>query len=306
MAGMPPGGGAATGGRIPLNFTARDGTAVIDPFWTMLAAKMATTAAIVVVASRIVERSGPFVGAMVATLPISAGPSYAFLAAEHGARFIERASLTSLAINGVTFGFGALYALLARARPLPIALGAAFGLWLVAAILVVRTPWTLETAGLLNAVVFAPSFLATRACRAATPVRPPQPRWWDVPFRASLVMGLVGATVALGRFLGPAAAGVAALVPIVMFSLAVILQPRIGGRGASAVLANTLPGLVGFGLAVAILHVTVLRIGAPLALLGALAVCVGWNASLALLRRLPLKRGRDGAAAATLVRTEDS
>ncbi|MCC2105811.1 MAG: hypothetical protein KDJ20_18175, partial [Hyphomicrobiales bacterium] len=83
-------------------------------FWIILAAKMATTAAIVVVASKVVERAGPFLGAMVATLPISAGPSYIFLAAEHGADFVHRAALTSLATNAATFGFGALYALLAR------------------------------------------------------------------------------------------------------------------------------------------------------------------------------------------------
>ncbi len=44
-------------------------------FWLLLAAKMLTTAIIVVAASKIVERAGPFIGAMVATLPISAGPS---------------------------------------------------------------------------------------------------------------------------------------------------------------------------------------------------------------------------------------
>lgn len=261
----------------------------MDSFWALLVAKMATTAIIVVGASKIVERSGPFVGAMVATLPISAGPSYVFLAAEHGGAFIERATLTSLAVNAVTFGFGALYALLAQTRSLAVSLSVSFGLWLVAAALVVSAPWTLTTAGALNVLVFVPSFLATRVCRATPPARAPQSRWWDIPFRAIMVMCLVGTTVALGRFLGPAAAGVAALVPIVMFSLAVILHPRIGGPGASAVLANTLLGLVGFGLAVAALHLTVLPFGAPLALSFALAICVGWNASLALLRHIPLR-----------------
>ena len=105
-----------------------------------------------------------------------------------------------------------------------------------------------------------------------------------------MVMILVGFTVVVGRLLGAAAAGVAALVPIVMFSLAVILQPRIGGEGASAVLANTLIGLVGFGAAVAALYATALPLGAPLALAIALAICVGWNASLALVRHIPIRR----------------
>lgn len=265
---------------------------MLHSFWIMLAAKMVTTAAIVVAASKVVERAGPFLGAMVATLPISAGPSYIFLAAEHGADFVHRAALTSLATNAATFGFGALYALLARRQPLWIALGVSFGLWIAAALAVVETRWTLATAALLNVLVFVPAFIATRSCRAAPPTRPAGSRWWDIPFRAALVMALVGFTVVVGRFFGAAAAGVTALVPIVMFSLAIILHPRIGGAGASAVLSHTLPGLVGFGAAVAALHMTATPLGAPLALSLALAICIGWNASLALLRHLPIRRAR--------------
>ena len=49
---------------------------------------MAVTAAFVVTASIITERSGPVIGALIATLPISAGPSYVFLALDHDAAFI--------------------------------------------------------------------------------------------------------------------------------------------------------------------------------------------------------------------------
>jgi hypothetical protein len=266
------------------------GAAVIDPFWTMLAAKMASTAAIVVVASMIVERSGPFIGAMVATLPISAGPSYVFLAADHGAAFIETATLTSAAINAVTFAFIALYARLAQTRPLVVALGLSFGFWLAAAIVVVKLDWTLSIAALLNVALFIPALIVTGAYRASPLTRTPQRRWWDVPFRAAMVMGLVGIVVGLGQFMGPAAAGVAALVPIVMCSLAIILQPRIGGQGAATVLAHALPGLIGFAIAVGVLHLTAVPLGAPIALSLALAICVGWNLGLALRRRIVASR----------------
>ncbi len=261
-----------------------------DSFWMLLAAKMLTTAIIVVAASKVVERAGPFFGAMVATLPISAGPSYIFLAAEHGAAFVHDAALTSLATNAATFGFGAIYALLARQRPLWFALGLSFGLWILAALALVRVRWTIETAALLNIAIFIPAWLATRGCRATPPGRPPQTRWWDIPFRAALVMALVGFTVVIGRLLGPAEAGVAALVPIVMFSLAIILQPRIGGIGAGAVIAHALPGLVGFGLAVAAMRLTVLPRGAAPSLALALCVCICWNVGLALARHIPLQR----------------
>ena len=45
-------------------------------FLLELTLKMAMTAAIVVVASIVVERSGPFIGAMIAALPTAAGAVY--------------------------------------------------------------------------------------------------------------------------------------------------------------------------------------------------------------------------------------
>ena len=57
-------------------------------FILMLVLRMAVAAAFVVTASFITERSGPVIGALVATLPISAGPSYVFLALDHDAAFI--------------------------------------------------------------------------------------------------------------------------------------------------------------------------------------------------------------------------
>ena len=62
-------------------------------FWALLVMKMLTSAAIVVGASLVVERSGPFLGAMIVTLPISAGPAYAFLAVDHGSAFIASSAL---------------------------------------------------------------------------------------------------------------------------------------------------------------------------------------------------------------------
>ena len=72
---------------------------LLDWFWLALAVKLAASAGIVVTASFLVERSGPFLGAMIATLPISAGPAYVFLALEHGPAFIAQSSLASLSVN---------------------------------------------------------------------------------------------------------------------------------------------------------------------------------------------------------------
>jgi uncharacterized membrane protein (GlpM family) len=105
----------------------------MDPFWLALLAKMLTSAVVVVTASLVVERTGPFVGAMVATLPISAGPAYAYLAAEHGAAFVAESALISLAVNAATGAFVVTYALLARRHRLAVALCGAALVWGVGA-----------------------------------------------------------------------------------------------------------------------------------------------------------------------------
>jgi len=70
---------------------------------------MAVTAAFVVSASIITERSGPVIGALIATLPISAGPSYVFLALDHDAAFIANGALASLPINAATIWLALTY-----------------------------------------------------------------------------------------------------------------------------------------------------------------------------------------------------
>ena len=56
-----------------------------------------------------------------------------------------------------------------------------------------------------------------------------------------------------------------------------ILHPRIGGPPTAAVLANSAWGLMGLGIAIAVLHVAALQFGSAIGLSLALATCVGWN-----------------------------
>ena len=54
---------------------------------------------------------------------------------------------------------------------------------------------------------------------------------------------------------------------MVFTSLMLILQPRIGGRATAAVIANGLWGLIGFGIAIVVLHLVARQLGnVPLAL----------------------------------------
>src|ERR1700749_2658794 len=98
-------------------------------FLLILALRMAVAAAFVVTASFITERSGPAIGALVASLPISAGPAYAFLALDHDSAFIAQGALSSLPINAATIFLGLTYTLLAQRNSLLLSYGAAAAVW---------------------------------------------------------------------------------------------------------------------------------------------------------------------------------
>lgn len=248
-------------------------------FALTLALRMAITAAFVISASVITERSGPVIGALVATLPISAGPSYVFLAMDHDAAFIAQGALASLPINAATMFLGLTYILLAQRNNVVVSLGAAIIVWIGLACLVQMIDWTLVGGLAVNVVTFAICLpLMQRFRHAKMPLI--TRRWYDIPLRAVLVATLVGAVVTLSATIGPAGSGMLALYPIVFTSLMLILHPRIGGAPTAAVIANGGWGLIGFGIAVALMHVTALRFGSAIALSMALATCVAWNLGL--------------------------
>lgn len=261
-----------------------------EPGGLMLAAKIAAAAIIVVTASRATERAGPLLGAMIATLPVSAGPVYVFLALDHGAAFISESARMSVAATAATAAFVAAHALAAQRLATPASLALATLSWFAVALALQLRDWSFAEACLLYAAVFV---LAIRGLRrfAVAIEAPPVPRArFDLALRALLVAAVVVATTFASHALGPAAAGVLATYPVVFTCLVVILQPRCGGRFTASVLVNGLKGLLGFGLALAALHVAAARMSAAAALLLALAVAVGWNAMLTLLGRRRFKR----------------
>lgn len=256
----------------------------------MLAAKVIAAAAIVVTASRATERAGPLLGSMIATLPVSAGPVYVFLALDHGAPFVSESARMSVAATAATAAFVGAHALAARHFATAASLALATLAWLAVAIALQLRAWSFAEACLLFAGVFLAAIRALR--RYAIPVEaPPVPKArFDLALRALLVAAVVVATTFASHAFGPEVAGVLATYPVVFTCLVLILQPRCGGRFTASVLVNGLKGLLGFGLALTVLHLAAARASAAVALLAALAVAVGWNALLALRARYRLKR----------------
>ena len=123
---------------------------------------MAVTALFVSIATIIAERLGAIVGALVATLPVSAGPVYVFLALDHDAAFISASAAASLALNAATAIFLTTYVLIAQRHSLWLSVSVAFLVWLTTTLALSAFRWTASRAFVLNLVVFASCFFIVR------------------------------------------------------------------------------------------------------------------------------------------------
>src|SRR5436305_4380588 len=258
-------------------------------FLLSLALRMAVAAAFVVIASMITERSGPAVGALIATRPVSAGPSYIFLAIDHDDAFIAQSAVASLPMNAATVLMSLVFVSLVQRCGLLISLAAGFGMWVAGAIAVRAFEWSLAGGILFNAAAFALCLPLVQRFRAAK-MPLVTSRWYDIPLRAALVATLVAIVVTLSNVVGPRISGVIALFPAVFSSLILILTPRIGGPATAAVLANGQWGLIGFGMAIVILHVAAEPFGRAAALALALTMCIAWNSGLWAFGRYRLRK----------------
>ena len=253
-------------------------------FVLTLVLKMAVTAGFVLAATITAERAGPFVGGMISTLPIGAGPVYVILALDHDAHFIAQGAVASLAINAVNAIFAVVYCLLAQKRSFAVSFLGTCAVWLVLTALLTAFHWSLLPAVVINIVVIAAGLSIVRPYRH-TPMPPQRPRWSDYALRSLLVAALVGVAVVFSFSIGPYGGGLLAVFPVVLTSIILIFHPRAGGKPTAAVLANAPLGLLGFGIACVVLHFTAEPLGIAVGLTLALATSVGWSMSIIAARR---------------------
>lgn len=249
--------------------------------------KALATALLVVSASMVAEALGPFWGALIASLPVSAGPAYVFLAMRHGPDFVAASALSSCAANAATGLFLIVYGVLASRAPPWRSLGIAVMAWLAASLGIRLVHWIPLTALALNLVVYSVGFGLVSSSRgtASPPVVPSRRRRSDLLVRAAAVAGFVSIVVAASSMLGPDATGIAAVFPISLISLIVIVRPRIGGVASSQLAASALRAMLGFGIMLLALHLAIQPWGTAAALILALLVSTCWSVGLLLLRR---------------------
>jgi len=249
-------------------------------FWYGLTLKMTMTAVIVVVASVVVERSGPFIGALIAALPTAAGAVYIILAIEHPPPFIAASAVGTVAANAAVALFALSYAVLAQRRSLLVSLSGAFVVWFTCAALLRLIEWTPLTAVLLNATVFTLTIAAGSRFRTDTAGKPVKTSRADIAWRAGIVALCVAIVTTASYRIGSFASGVFAVFPVAMGSFFVILHPRVGGPVAASVAAHVQAPLIGLGLGYLMVHYLAQPIGVWWSYAAGLSVGILWNALL--------------------------
>ena len=246
--------------------------------------KIAMTATIVVAASVVVERSGPFVGSLIASLPTAGGAAMIILALEHPPNFIAQSAVGSLIANAACALFALSYAALAQRHSLRPSLGGAFMVWLVAVFLLRLVDWSATGAVILNAVIYPIAILAARRFRVAGAIKRVELSGTDLAWRAGVVTFCVILVTAASSSIGSYFSGVFAFFPVAMGSFFIILQPRIGGPAAASVAAHVLTPLIGLGLGLLAVHLLAEPIGVWWSYAAGLSIGLAWNALLWLLR----------------------
>jgi uncharacterized membrane protein (GlpM family) len=268
-------------------------------FWYGFALKMVLTAAVVVATSLAVERSGPFLGALIGALPTAAGAAYTILALEHPPAFIEASAIGSVAINGAVAIFAATYAMLAQRHGLLVSLGVAGIVWFAIAAALRLVDWTPLSAVALTVVIYAVTLPLSWRFRGSTrPVAFVRMRF-DIPLRALTVALVVAVVTAASSRIGSFASGMFAIFPIILGSSIVIMHPRIGGKATASMLAHVQLPLIGMVFGFLVVHYLVAPIGVWLALAAGLAVSLAWSGLLLMLRLRQQKRQQAISASPT-------
>lgn len=263
-----------------------------DPiFWYGLSFKILLTAGVVVAASVLVERSGPFVGSLIASLPTAGGAAMIILAFEHTPAFIAQSAVGSLIANAACAVFALTYAALAQRRSLACSLGSAFGVWFFVVALSRLFDWSAAGAAALNAVVFPLAIWLAQHLRVDGGRRGKIALTaGDLVWRTAVVTLVVVVVTVASHSIGSLASGIFAFFPVAMGSFLIILHKRLGGPAAASVAAHVLTPLIGLSLSFVVVHLLAESAGVWWSYIAALTVGIGWNATLAIARKRTMTR----------------
>jgi hypothetical protein len=214
-------------------------SALPESFFLLAALFSSTvTAGVVVTASVLVERASPFIGALVASLPIAASAAYIVLAIQHPPEYIMQSAIGSIATMGVNAIFGLAYAVLAWRYGFVVSLGGAYVVWAIGAYVIKGMSWTIFSALAFTVIAYAIAIYLMYRYFTEPLTQRLEVRRSDIVARAVTVALFIGTITILSRYIGSFVAGMLAIFPAVMSSFVIILHRRIGGRATSFALAQ--------------------------------------------------------------------
>lgn len=250
------------------------------PLWIQIAIKVLIAASVVVTASVMAVKSGPFVGGLILALPVSVGPAYALLALQASPAFVAQSGLGSLMSNVMVGAYVLTYLVLAQRVPLLLSVGAAVVVWVAGAVCLKLAALSPLALVLLNVAAFALFIPLSRGAMSSAPPPLRVRRWFELPLRALLVGSLVASTLTVSALIGAAWTGIAMAFPITLTSSILIMQPAIGAAATAAVMASVVRGLAPFALAYWLIYALAVPLGVWTALGLALLSILLWVGAL--------------------------
>jgi hypothetical protein len=258
---------------------------LLDIVWLAPLIKIVAILSVVLLASLVAERGGPFWAGLMCGVPLASGPGYVLLALEADPGFIAASALNSVAATSAVNLFLVAVVRLAPRWPILPVLIVGIATWLIAALAIRAVAWTLASAIAVNLATLLIGCLLTRGATVETVVaRVPRSRF-DLPLRALAIGLLVTSVVTASHAIGPRWTGIALVFPITLVCFTLVIHGRLGGHAAAAAMASGLRAMGGFSLAMLVLHLLA-PFGVALALCAALAssLCyvlaiMAWRAS---------------------------
>ena len=225
----------------------------------LLVLKLVLVPALVAAVTLASRRWGLRVAGVVTGLPLVAGPTFAFLAIEHGSAFAADASRSAIVGLVATAAFCVVYGRVAPAAPWAISLLAGWTAFAVIGAAVATLP-NLQGAGELLLALAAletsrrllPAPPVDRAAAAVPPA--------DLPLRMLAAAGAVVLFTALAGIVGPRISGVLSVFPIVTAILAVFTHIQRGPAAAAVFLRGLLRGMDSLGVFCLIFSVAITRL----------------------------------------------
>jgi uncharacterized membrane protein (GlpM family) len=248
----------------------------MSPALAMLAIKLTLVPAIIYAVTLAGRRWGARVAGRLSAFPVVAGPILLFVAIEQGPAFAADAGAGTVAAIAAFAAYSLVYSWLATRFAWPASLAGAYAAYGLVAWLATQSTWSVATHVAIDVAVLVTCIRAMPRDLAAQP--PPRAMRFDLPLRMVCGAALVLLITWLAESLGPRAAGVLALFPVLGTVLTVFSHRASGAAFVVVLLRGMLWGNFAMMSFCATLALLLPRVPLALAFAGAIAAALGANA----------------------------